>query len=569
MQCQEVSDHMKPADFDRLTSSDFPAADAIYQRVAVAAEPKTANLQDIPKKFGVFNADCLLPEYLVEYSLESDFEDKSSPCERLLLDIAYSNRISHANMPTVVNELLSKTKQADPETAGNSPTLEKLVASHSDLVEFSDMRKFVNRYSLLLQNSDNRTNQVNLSGFTSLPPEYFAKYSNLTSITINHAELASFPNFPLLPALESLDLSYNVIAEIPPFLAKHLPKLKRLLLASNRIHASKDVQAIGELAKLVELDVRFNPIWKSKEMELLLAFRLVFLETLNGQKLKEDHRRQQTSSKDPAVILQSRISDQSESFRPFSLRTQYGAESSSLEQNYYSAQLPRYQRQSITIDAITTLELDNCQLTSLALLPETLPNLKWASFRNNFLDDISKLANYTNLEELSVEKNDIASIDCLAALPVLSKLDASSNRIVNIENASFKSLTFLSLEKNQFKSLRPFSKISSLFELYVGDNNIAHSFTTFPLKELPRLIILDLTGNPVCKLPNFRLFTIFHLNRLKILNGNGVTVKDQNQAREMYMGKLTVELLGEKIGHFNFKNITELDLRNCKIKEID
>lgn len=103
----------------------------------------------------------------------------------------------------------------------------------------------------------------------------------------------------------------------------------------------------------------------------------------------------------------------------------------------------------------------------------------------------------------------------------------------------------------------------------MGDNEITHSFTTFPLKELPLLIILDLTGNAVCKLPNFRLFTIFHLNRLKILNGNGVTVKDQTQAKETYMGKLTVELLGEKIGHFNFKNITELDLRNCKIRQID
>lgn len=94
-------------------------------------------------------------------------------------------------------------------------------------------------------------------------------------------------------------------------------------------------------------------------------------------------------------------------------------------------------------------------------------------------------------------------------------------------------------------------------------------FTTFPLKELTRLIILDLTGNPVCRVQNFRLFTVFHLNRLKILNGCGVTPKDQTQAKEIYMGKLTIELLGEKIGHFNFKNITELDLRNCKIKEID
>jgi hypothetical protein len=32
---------------------------------------------------------------------------------------------------------------------------------------------------------------------------------------------------------------------------------------------------------------------------------------------------------------------------------------------------------------------------------------------------------------------------------------------------------------------------------------------------------------------------------------------------------LTVELLGEKIGHFCFRNIAELDLRNCKIREID
>jgi Leucine-rich repeat (LRR) protein len=32
---------------------------------------------------------------------------------------------------------------------------------------------------------------------------------------------------------------------------------------------------------------------------------------------------------------------------------------------------------------------------------------------------------------------------------------------------------------------------------------------------------------------------------------------------------LTIELLSEKIGHNSFKNIAELDLRNCKIKEID
>lgn len=163
----------------------------------------------------------------------------------------------------------------------------------------------------------------------------------------------------------------------------------------------------------------------------------------------------------------------------------------------------------------------------------------------------------------------LKKIKPLTALQNLQKLDVSHNKISIIENANFQSLMFLCLENNEIKSLRPFAKISTLLELYVGDNLIVHFLTTFPLKELPRLIILDLSGNAVCKVPNFRLFTTFHLNRLKSLNGNGITTKDQPQAREIYIGKLTIELLGEKIGHFNFKNITELDLRNCNIREID
>lgn len=88
------------------------------------------------------------------------------------------------------------------------------------------------------------------------------------------------------------------------------------------------------------------------------------------------------------------------------------------------------------------------------------------------------------------------------------------------------------------------------------------------MKELPLLVILDLTGNLVCNNPGFRHLTIYHLERLKILNGSGVTSEDLLQAKDMYMGKLTIEILGEKIGHFNFRNIVELDLSNCKMKEL-
>ncbi|KAI8799795.1 hypothetical protein BJ742DRAFT_875051 [Cladochytrium replicatum] len=70
-----------------------------------------------------------------------------------------------------------------------------------------------------------------------------------------------------------------------------------------------------------------------------------------------------------------------------------------------------------------------------------------------------------------------------------------------------------------------------------------------PLKELPRLINLDLTGN-------------------NILDGSGIFPKEQAQAKEAYLGCLTI-CSGEKISHCTLKNISELDLRNCKLREID
>jgi Leucine-rich repeat (LRR) protein len=81
-------------------------------------------------------------------------------------------------------------------------------------------------------------------------------------------------------------------------------------------------------------------------------------------------------------------------------------------------------------------------------------------------------------------------------------------------------------------------------------------------------MILDLAGNKVCFSKAYRPFAVFHLTRLKILNGAPITVKEQSEAKDELQGKLTHEILAEKIGT-SFKNVTELDLRNLKIKEAD
>ncbi|KAJ3322494.1 hypothetical protein HDV06_003038 [Boothiomyces sp. JEL0866] len=563
LHCQEVS---IDEDLSKLNRYDYPGFDAVYQKVG-HSDSKSSGEQS--RKYLIFNTETVVAEYSVEFSLESDSDKGTTQLERLLLDIAFSNRISHANMPAIVQELSAKIKQTPAsQQYKDMLNLEKLEKDYPEIKGVDDISKSVAEYQKFYQCGEVSKELLNFTGFHNIEFDTHIDRNKITRLTINHSNLSNFPYIPSLPNLELLNLSFNDIQIIPELC--QLPRLRSLEMVANRCADFADIISLSKCSQNFEsIDLRLTPVSKKFELKSFLIHKIKNISSINGKSISSEERALYIKlyATNWKLFFELNSSFQNQSFRPLSIRTLTGPESSSLEQNYFK--IPQSVHEKFDPHLITTLELDNCQLLNLDGLPEQMDRLKWASFRNNFLRDITKLSRYSNLEELSVEKNEITSIDCLASLHNLTKLDASSNKISQVENASFKALMFLCLEKNSIKSLRPFAKISTLLELYVGDNLITHSFTTFPLKELPKLIILDLTLNAVCKVPNFRLFTIFHLNRLKILNGTGITAKDQTQAKEMYMGKLTIELLGEKIGHFNFKNITELDLRNCKIREID
>ncbi|KAJ3254725.1 hypothetical protein HK103_006877 [Boothiomyces macroporosus] len=105
LHCQEVSAEL---DLLKITKYDYPGFDAVYQKIG---NSETKSSAEQSRKYLIFNTDAVVAEYSVEYSLESDTEKSISQLERLLLDIAFSNRISHANMPAIVQELSAKIKQ--------------------------------------------------------------------------------------------------------------------------------------------------------------------------------------------------------------------------------------------------------------------------------------------------------------------------------------------------------------------------------------------------------------------------------------------------------------------------
>jgi Leucine-rich repeat (LRR) protein len=563
--CKEIQERdITPAEIQHR----YPEADYISLPCDFTSDAKIVN--EVPRKYIVFNPAQMLPEYFVEYSLESDFSKTYSQIDRLLLDIAFSNRLSHANMPLIVQELSSKIKKTMSDSM-EANLIENLEREYPELRRIDDIAKSANEYFSQFQKATKSFSTIlNLSGITHLVTDNLAISDSLTSLTITHANLTTLPNFSTCHSLELLDLSFNMITNMTD-LSMVAPKLRTLDLCANKLHDVSSIECLQSLKSLEYLDIRFNPLAKLHGIRDLVLGSLRQLTSLNHEAIsqKDKMMRGREFYEDWNIHFQRSTSNQTQSFRQLSMRTISGPESSALEYNYYPVKEESLLGYNFYPNQITTLELDNCELTNLDRLPTTMESLKWASFRNNYIQNITKLANYTNLEELSLEGNLIGRLEPLTSLPNLTKLDLANNRICTIENANFRNLMCLNLESNEIKSIRPLAKTTTLLELYLGDNLIHHSFSLFPLKELPRLIILDLSGNAVCKASNFRLFTIFHLNRLKILNGNGITSKDQAQAREAYMGKLTIELLGEKIGHFNFKNITELDLRNCKIREID
>ncbi|TPX66556.1 hypothetical protein SpCBS45565_g04405 [Spizellomyces sp. 'palustris'] len=491
----------------------------------------------------------LLPEYLLEYTLQN--AEKLSTVEQVVLDTALSNRLSLAGMPGLVSDVTSRM-QDGPILSLQDLTLSLIESQYPEI-------KVANDVPISSIDSTNPPigETLNLS-FTSNPLP--TPYTHIKTLRLSHCKLTSIP--PLPPHLETLDVSFNNLDSLTACIG-----VKYLDAAGNHV---RDVEGLVELfqgSALLTLDTRFNPVCKSKGYRAYIHTRLPHIQILDGIPYPKTEKAPQPLSL-PSIL--NHASTQPHLFRPLSVRTQAGYGFSAGQNEYWRLSHSAHLNESVILEAITTLELDSCQLFDLEVLPLGLVNLRWASFRNNNLRDISKLAQYTHLEELVLENNEIESMDALTALKNLIKLDVSINRISSVECArDFASLMCLSLENNCVGCLRPLAELPTLMEFYCGNNSIGDLLNIFPLKALPRLIILDFTGNTVCHVDNYRLFTIYHLTRLKILDGTGISPKEQTLAREAYLGKLTIELLGEKIGHLTFKNICELDLRNCKIREID
>ena len=122
-------------------------------------------------------------------------------------------------------------------------------------------------------NGTTHMEMINLTGFPTIQPEFFAMRNFLKKIVISHADLKIFPNVPSCPLLESLDISFNAISEIP-VLSQSFPKLLHLCISSNRIESFASLVNLSNSVTLNEIDMRFNPVCNIRGFKLFLSRKI-------------------------------------------------------------------------------------------------------------------------------------------------------------------------------------------------------------------------------------------------------------------------------------------------------
>lgn len=417
-------------------------------------------------------------------------------------------------------------------------------------------------------------------------------FAQLTELVLYDNELTSVPWADVskaAPLLTTIDLCHNALKRVNSISTASFPKLKSLLLEHNFLVTLDDIRCIGVAAPNLEvLSIAQNPIALEKRAETYCCMVLPNITTLSQNVVAEhpDLQKKRATPKElsaqvfgylipmvdgqcggmltgdgPLIADVSRIlklyDEAVESYTQQVLSSKGGTPPNP----FVSPNGPPLQPHVIAIN--------NSQIEKLDPL-EKFRRLTTLHLRSNFIVDMEPLMALTHLETLDLQDNRIHRITGLASLTKLKRLDVSKNYIEKIEGLeTLRSLQYLSLSHNNVSTLSPLSSATSLLELYLSNNAIASEKEAVYLRDLPKLIILDLAGNPCVTLELYRSYVVFQIKRLKVLDGISIDANETQQSRDTFAGRISAELLKERLATgTDWSLARELNLASCALKEI-
>ncbi|KAJ9527642.1 hypothetical protein QJQ45_025918 [Haematococcus lacustris] len=423
--------------------------------------------------------------------------------------------------------------------------------------------------------------------------------SGLTYLNLHGCGLRKLEGLGLMPCLKTLCLSYNELVRLEGL--SELTGLEHLDVAHNSL---KKVDGLKGLGRLQLLDMSSNQVAKLEEVYGLKKYvpQLTSLDMTNNT-LCED------KSYRPTVLrkMKSLVRFDGRDVTPLE-KSMFGEsagaitlamvlEGGSAGHRFGTSDdvLVASQSDGLGLAAIQELVLERRHIRRIQSL-EGLVNLRRASFADNQISHIEGLSACTALEELCLEDNRLAAVEGLQGLTRLKKLQLGKNRLTALDlMGCVTNLTQLSVEDNDLSSLAGVEQLVNLMELYAGNNRLQELREVLQLRDLPRIIILDLSGNP-CTLnsgDDYRLYVIYNVRKLKerrggagrggaaaravpcglipwlvqVLDGVPIDAAEQAAAKTKYSGRLTRDFLEQKLGHRMFDHIRDLDMTGLKARE--
>ncbi|XP_056401266.1 leucine-rich repeat-containing protein 9 isoform X2 [Hyla sarda] len=492
----------------------------------------------------VFDTDLILPEYVVEYEYITQ---------------GMSNKTCNFTAVEFSDEI-----KLDEDVI----SMEPIIKSRPKIIALDEGTIL----SIAKANLYSQITILNLHDNSLSKLKEISKLNGLQKLIISFNEVTSLEDVSNLPNLEYLDASHNRVISLEGF--KGNGKLKYLDLSWNQLTRTMDEINVlrKHTAHLLTLNLAYNPWHKPALVRKTAIGRLKSLTHLDGALVTGEEVSESSKFPAGARITQAllKITARTDSIRPRCLSLLPSAQIiSQISKNSLD---PYAEFNNSWYHMITTLNLDGQNLSRITNL-EKLENLRWVSFSHNHLSRIEGLQNCVKIEELCLDGNCITKLDGLSKLVKLWHLSINSNQLTSfnrevIDNLSH--LHFLSAENNHISSLAGLQKAHSLIELYLSNNQICDNQEIYHLKGLNNLVILDLYSNPISlKHENYRLFLIFHLTSLKALDGSAMDPVECENAKDMFGGRLSSDMVAEKIGHQNFTKLQELNWRSSSIRSVD
>ncbi|TRY55271.1 hypothetical protein DNTS_015750, partial [Danionella cerebrum] len=532
-----------------IDSVHYPKANSVYfstsskqHKNAAPTAPdmvfaENCNCRQLQRLWYIFDHEMVLPEYLVDFEyINQDTAQCSSDSMSIFRDTPSVSQIELDLDEEVLN-------------------MEPILKPHPKLLGLDEQ-------SILIAARANIFSQItvlNLHGNSLNKLPEISRILTLKNLTVSFNELTHLDDISHMPNLEYLDVSFNHVSSLEGL--RGLGRLTKLDLRWNQLTRVRDDMNIlrKHTPTLLRLDTRHNPWHRT-------------LTHLDDVLVTEEE-----AAAAVQVVPHSRINQLSllahsrtDSERPRSLSLLSSAHL--LTKITPSPWKHPQELESGWTSKITTLNLDDQQLTRITNL-DRLVNLRWASFDNNELTQIEGLEHCHLLEELSLNGNSISRLEGLNAMHRLTRLSMNSNHLQCLDGDvldQLPNLHFLSVEDNIISSLHGLQRSRSLFELYVGNNDISSTRDIYHLKALSSLVILDLYGNPlVNKLENYRIYMVFHLPSLKALDGIAVEIHESETAKDIFGGRLNADMVAEKLGHTNYRELSELSLQSSSVRMVD